>query len=65
MTLESTRVEIRLALHDLGRDAYQRLPRQRAALEAMLQILRIEQANSPRSNLRDDIKAAIRARATA
>jgi len=61
MTSESLRIQIRLALHDLGRNAYQKLPRQKPALAAMYRLLLIEQANSDRSNLRDDIKAAIRA----
>lgn len=62
MTLETIRIHIRLARHDLGRDPHAKLPRGRAALEATLRLLRIEQSNSARSNLRDDIKAQIRNR---
>lgn len=62
MTNASLKIHIRLALHDLGRDAHQKLPRQKAALKAMLSILRIEQANSKTSKLSDDIKASVLAR---
>jgi hypothetical protein len=63
MTNEALAIEIRLALHDLGRDPYVRLPRQKPARQAMLRLLRIEQANSAASNLREDIKARIKTRA--
>jgi hypothetical protein len=65
MRLEDIRIHIRLALHDLGRDAYVKLPTTRAALEAMRDVLFIEQAVSAKSNLRDDIKAARLARMNA
>jgi uncharacterized protein (DUF2267 family) len=62
MRLQDLKIQIRLALHDLGRDPYVALPRTRAALEAHWRLLRIEQARSARSQLRPEIKAAILAR---
>lgn len=62
MKLSDTKIEIRLALLDLGRDPYVKLPAKRAPLEAMRDILRIEQARSTKSKLRQDIKDARLAR---
>lgn len=62
MKIADIKIEIRIALADLGRDPYQSLPRQRAALIAMRNVLRIEQARSRKSALRSDIKAARLAR---
>jgi len=62
MKIADIKIEIRLALLDLGRDAYQALPAKRPALEAMRDLLRIEQARSAKSKLRPEIKAARLAR---
>ena len=58
MRIDDIKIEIRLALHDLGRDPYAKLPTQRAPLEAMRNVLRIEQAHSSKSKLCPEIKAA-------
>lgn len=65
MSNNDLKIQIRLALHDLGRDPYQPLPRTKAALAAQWRLLQIEQANSAKSNLRDDIKARILAKGRA
>lgn len=58
MKIADIKIEIRLALLDLGRDPYEKLPTKRAALEAKRDLLRIEQARSVKSKLRPEIKAA-------
>lgn len=58
MRIQDTQIEIRLALLDLGRDPHVKLPTKRAPLEAMRDLLRIEQARSQKSKLRQDIKDA-------
>ena len=63
MKIADIQIEIRLALLDLGRDPHEKLPAKRPALEAMRDILRIEQARSAKSQLRPEIKAARLARA--
>lgn len=64
MRLSDTKIEIRLAMLDLGRDPHVKLPTKRAPLEAMRDVLRIEQARSTKSKLRPEIKAARLARAS-
>lgn len=42
MTRNDLCILIRMALHALGRDPYEKLPREKAALEAKYDLLRIE-----------------------
>jgi hypothetical protein len=63
MKIDDIKIEIRLALLDLGRDPHEKLPTKRPALEAKRDLLRIEQARSAKSKLRPEIKAALLARA--
>ena len=60
MKIEYMKINIRLALLDLGRDPHVKLPDNRAKLETMWNQLRLEQANDPDSKLRDDIKKQIK-----
>lgn len=43
MTAADIKTHIRLALLSLGRDPYEKLPREKAALDARLRLLRLEQ----------------------
>lgn len=63
MKINDIKIEIRLAMLDLGRDPHAKLPTKRPALEAMRNLLRIEQARSAKSKLRPEIKAAMLSRA--
>ena len=59
MRITDIQTHIRLALLDLGRTPHVELPRNREALKAQLQMLRIEQANSPTSKMRGDLKTKL------